>query len=151
MLRGTDDRRLDDHHGRIDSTTSANFIASPTSGAAPLTVEFTATAPQGTELGNTVNFGDGSMGTLGVVPVCSSCNAEGVVLHTYASAGTYTATLTNNLCACPANGICNCPNIPILGTATVTVGTTSVGPNIQQLNAPGYRDAADERHRRDTQ
>jgi PKD repeat protein len=118
-------------------TTGVSFTASPTSGGVPLTVQFTATAPQGTTLGNTVNFGDGSTGTLGVVPVCSSCNEEGVVSHTYASAGTYTATLTSNLCACPANGICNCPNIPILGTAMITVTTTSTNPNIQQLNAPG--------------
>jgi PKD repeat protein len=119
------------------TTGSVSFTASPTSGAAPLTVQFTATAPQGTTLGNTVNFGDGSTGTLGFVPVCSSCNAEGVVSHTYASAGTYTATLTNNICSCPANGICNCPNIPIFGTATVTVSATSTAANIQQLNAPG--------------
>jgi PKD repeat protein len=118
-------------------TTGTNFTASPTSGAAPLTVQFISSAPQGSTLGNSVNFGDGSTGTLGVVPVCSSCNAEGVVSHTYASAGTYTATLTSGACSCPAGGICNCPMIQILGTATITVGSTTVVPNIQQLNAPG--------------
>jgi len=123
--------------GGTTTTTGTNFTASPTSGAVPLTVQFTSSAPQGTSIGNTVNFGDGTTGTLGFVPVCSSCNAMGVVSHTYASAGTYTATLTGGACACPAGGICNCPNIPILGTATITVGSTTVAPNIQQLNAPG--------------
>jgi PKD repeat protein len=117
--------------------TSTSFSASPTSGAAPLTVQFTSSAPQGSDVGNTVNFGDGTSGKLGFVPVCSSCNARGVVSHTYASAGKYTATLTGGTCACPTGGICNCPNIPILGTATVTVNATSGASTIQQLNAPG--------------
>ncbi|HEV3245379.1 MAG TPA: PKD domain-containing protein [Candidatus Paceibacterota bacterium] len=119
------------------TTSGVNFYASPTSGQAPLSVQFTATAPQGTELGNTINFGDGSSGALGVVPVCSSCNAEGIASHTYQSVGTYTTTLTNNMCSCPANGICNCPNIMILGSATVTVTATSTASNDTRLNAPG--------------
>jgi len=46
------------------STTSmgTNFYASPTSGAAPLSVKFTSSAPQGGTIGNTVNFGDGTSG-----------------------------------------------------------------------------------------
>jgi PKD repeat protein len=119
------------------STTGTNFTASPTLGAAPLTVQFTSTAPQGASLGNKVDFGDGTSGTLAPAPTCLGCQELGTVSHTYSSVGTYTATLTNNLCSCPANGICNCPNIPILGTATVTVTATSTNPNIQQLNAPG--------------
>ena len=115
----------------------ANFYASPTSGTAPLSVQFTSTAPQGSDIGNTVNFGDGANGKLGFVPVCSNCNALGTISHTYVSAGTYTATLTGGTCVCSAGGICNCPNMPILGTATVTVNSASTAPNIQQLNAPG--------------
>lgn len=116
------------------------FSANPESGIAPLTVQFTETAPQGSGLGNLVNFGDGTTGTMMFAPVCSSCNALAVVSHTYTATGTYTATLTGGACACPAGGICSCPNIPILGTATVTVDATSTAsstPNIQQLNAPG--------------
>jgi PKD repeat protein len=120
------------------TNTNTSFTASPTSGAAPLTVQFISTAPQGTNIGNTVNFGDGASANLGFVPTCSSCNAEGTATHTYASAGTYTATLTSGACACPANGICNCPNMQILGTATITVGPSgSNTSSIQQLNAPG--------------
>lgn len=123
--------------GGTTTSTGANFSASPTSGTVPLSVQFTSSAPQGSSVGNTVNFGDGTSGTLGFVPVCSSCNALGTVSHTYASAGTYTATLTSGTCACPSGGICNCPNMQILGTATVTVSSTTTAPNIQQLNAPG--------------
>jgi peptidoglycan hydrolase-like protein with peptidoglycan-binding domain len=119
------------------SPISESFFASPTSGTAPLSVQFTSTAPQGSNVGTTVNFGDGTSGNLGFVPVCSSCNALGIVSHTYVSAGIYTATLTGDACACPAGGICNCPNMQILGTATVTVNSGSIPPNIQQLNAPG--------------
>jgi peptidoglycan hydrolase-like protein with peptidoglycan-binding domain len=122
------------------TTTGTGFSASPASGTAPLTVQFTSSEPQGSSIGTTVNFGDGTSGTLGVIPVCSSCNAMGSVSHTYLSAGTYTATLTGGSCACPVNGICNCPNMQILGTATVTVNADSASSSnstIQQLSAPG--------------
>jgi hypothetical protein len=124
--------------GSMTSTgTTLNFTASPTYGGVPLTVQFSASAPQGTNLGNTVNFGDGQSSQLLFVPTCSSCNEMATVSHTYASVGTYTAELTNNLCSCPANGICNCPNIPILATATVNVAATTATPTIVQLSAPG--------------
>jgi PKD repeat protein len=119
------------------STTGTNFYVSPASGAAPLSVQFTSSAPQGSTIGSTVNFGDGTSGALGFAPVCSSCNALGTVSHTYTSAGTYTATLTSGTCSCPAGGICNCPNMQILGTATVTVNSGGTVSGIQQLNAPG--------------
>lgn len=128
--------------GGSTSSTAQSFSASPQSGVAPLTVQFTSTAPQGSGLlGSVVNFGDGTTGTLMFAPVCSSCNALGIVSHTYTATGTYTATLTNGVCACPANGVCNCPNIPILGTTTVIVGASSNASTstsgIQQLDAPG--------------
>ncbi len=115
---------------------STIFSASPTSGVAPLSVQFTSSAPQGSAIGNAVNFGDGVSGNLGFAPVCSNCNALGIVSHTYGSPGTYTATLTSGTCACPAGGVCNCPNMQILGTATVTVNSAGAASGIQQLNAP---------------
>ena len=63
----------------------AVLAASPTSGAAPLTVQFDASgssAGQGSIVSYTWSFGDGANGT-GVT-----------VSHTYASVGTYTARLT---------------------------------------------------------
>jgi len=134
----------------VGASASSTFSATPQSGIAPLTVQFVATAPQGSPLGNAVSFGDGTTGNLGFVPVCSNCNAEGIVSHTYTGPGTYTATLTSGTCSCPANGVCNCPAILILATTTVVVdGTTgitstsspsspsSTSQSIQQLNSPG--------------
>lgn len=118
------------------TNTSTNFSASPTSGTAPLSVRFTSSAPQGSNVGNTVNFGDGTSGNLAFVPVCANCNALSTVSHTYLSAGTYTTTLTSGTCSCPAGGICNCPNLQIIGTATITVNSASTASNIRQLNAP---------------
>jgi peptidoglycan hydrolase-like protein with peptidoglycan-binding domain len=125
--------------GSGNTQATSSFSANPQSGVAPLTVQFIATAPQGSTLGRSIDFGDGTQGTLGVVPVCSNCNAEAVVSHTYAATGTYTVTLTGGACSCPANGVCNCPNLPILGTATVVVDSTSTTgiSGIQQLDAPG--------------
>lgn len=120
-----------------------NFTGNPSSGIAPLTVQFTVTAPQGTSVGNTVSFGDGASGNLGFAPVCSSCSLLAVVSHTYIATGTYTASLMSGACACPANGVCNCPNLAILATTTVDVTTPSVANSssstsgIQQLDSPG--------------
>lgn len=119
------------------SSTAPTFSATPQSGAAPLTVQFSSMVAQGGDLGTVINFGDGTSGTLGVVPVCSSCEARALVSHTYTSAGTYTATLTGGTCICPPGEVCNCPNIPILGTVTVTVNASgATTSSIQQLNAP---------------
>lgn len=128
--------------GSGSSTQSGlSFSATPNSGIAPLTVQFVASAPQGTTIGNSINFGDGTSGSLGFVPVCSNCNAMAAGSHTYTAPGTYTATLTSGSCACPANGVCNCPNMMILATTTVTVtgvgSSLSTTSGIQQLNAPG--------------
>lgn len=123
------------------SGTQANkqlFSAAPQAGSAPLAVQFSESAPQGAMLGNSINFGDGSTGTMGFIPVCSSCNAMATASHTYVQPGIYTASLTSNHCSCPANGVCNCPNIMILATTTVTVsGTSSTsGGSDLQVNAP---------------
>jgi hypothetical protein len=127
--------------GTGSNTSTPAFSANPQSGSVPLTVQFSSTAPQGGSIGSAVNFGDGTTGGLGFVPVCSSCNARGLVSHTYTSPGTYTATLTSGVCTCPTGEVCNCPNIQILGTATVTVGASGIGTNTTssdiQLNAPG--------------
>ena len=63
----------------------AAIVANPTSGQAPLTVQFSGTSsidPDGDTLTYTWNFGDGSMGS-GATPS-----------HTYTAPGQYTATLT---------------------------------------------------------
>ena len=121
------------------ATTTARFFANPQSGSAPLVVQFTSSAPQGSNVGSTVTFGDGSSGTLAFAPTCSSCNAMALVSHTYTAPGTYTATLTSGNCACPMGGVCNCPMIQILATTTVSVGS-STDPTtsaIQRMTAPG--------------
>jgi PKD repeat protein len=124
---------------------SLSFTASPNSGSAPLTVQFIETAPQGSMIGNMVNFGDGTTGTMASAPVCSSCNITATVWHTYAQSGTYTAMLSNisaqssGNCACPTNLPCTCPGTSNLATATVTVtgsGTTTTSSD-QRINAPG--------------
>jgi peptidoglycan hydrolase-like protein with peptidoglycan-binding domain len=121
----------------INTPATSGFSASPQSGAAPLTVQFNSSEPQGSNVGNTVNFGDGTSGTLAFVPTCSNCNAIGIVSHTYTTSGTYTASLTSGNCACPAGGTCNCPMIQVLATTTVAVGPpVTATPNIQQVNAP---------------
>lgn len=117
---------------------STAFSASPQSGTAPLTVQFTSTAPQGGTVGGSVTFGDGQSGSLVFAPTCSSCNLLGSVSHTYTATGTYIATLTSGSCSCPANGICNCPLIKVLATTTVTVSpsTSTSSSDIKQINAP---------------
>jgi hypothetical protein len=107
---------------------AADFSASPASGVAPLAVSFSYPheGDNGSRMMN-VDFGDGSSGTMQAPPAppCShgpsgvvSCPVAGPWrgAHAYASAGTYTATLTRGgllLCA-------TCPT-QVLGTVTITV------------------------------
>lgn len=116
---------------------ASGFSATPQTGVAPLTVQFTSSEPQGTALGNFITFGDGATSTLAFVPVCSNCNAMGTATHTYANPGTYTASLMSGSCACPAGGVCNCPMMQVLATTTVNVLATSTATTISQVNAPG--------------
>lgn len=69
----------------INNPPTASAAASPTSGTAPLAVNFTGgcTDSDGSCISYSWNFGDGS-------PTSSTQNPA----HTYSSAGTYTATLT---------------------------------------------------------
>jgi PKD repeat protein len=66
---------------------SVNFFANPTSGSAPLTVQFTGSITGGSgSYSWTINFGDGSS--------TSGSGSSVSASHTYGSTGTYTATLT---------------------------------------------------------
>lgn len=98
--------------GGCTSNCSANFSASPTSGQAPLSVQFTSTGPSGSDIGSTVTFGDGTSGTLAMAPVCYGCALQGSVNHTYTQNGTYTAQLRSS-------------NGNVIGTATVYVSGTT--------------------------
>ena len=129
--------------GSGDTTTSStDFSANPTSGTAPLSVYFRYNNVSSQNDNYSIDFGDGTSGTLTyVIPPCagsaSNCSDYAGISHTYASNGTYTATLSRGTCPCPSSGICNCPNMHNLGTVTITVGTTNVSTNIQKINAPG--------------
>jgi PKD repeat protein len=64
-----------------------NFFANPTSGSAPLTVQFTGSITGGSgSYSWTINFGDGSS--------TSGSGSSVSTSHTYSNPGTYTATLT---------------------------------------------------------
>jgi len=109
---------------------SQSFTASPTSGAAPLSVKFTKT---GTEGDFSVNFGDGTSGTM--QSDCAygpaSCSMTSSVKHTYSAPGTYVARLYNNLMGCAGNNVdCSQGSVTIIVTNTPqTGGITVTSPN----------------------
>ena len=131
-----------------DGTTATQaFSASPTSGAAPLTVYFGYKTKTGDSGQYSIEFGDGtsaqmqpdmSMGFCGETldPICfKRFNAS----HTYTTNGTYTAKLTTQGPSICSNGICTADIVTkVLGTATITVtgGTSGGVPSINGLDAP---------------
>jgi PKD repeat protein len=96
---------------------AGSLTATPTSGAAPLTVAFRATGLP-LPMTYTISFGDGTSGALsqgGCFGSRSGVQCSGSASHTYSSAGTYYATLVN------ASG-------STLGAATITAGGNLVRP-----------------------
>jgi len=67
-----------------------NFSASPASGTAPLSVQFTSSAPQGSTIGNAVNFGDGASEISASFRYVRAVTRSAPLRNTYASAGIYT-------------------------------------------------------------
>jgi PKD repeat protein len=95
-------------------TTNSSFSASPTSGTAPLSLAFRIQNVPDLVTQYSINFGDGSSCTGG------SASCDGVT-HTYAAAGTYTATLSRNF-GCDSATVSN-PCGPI-ASINITVTTT---------------------------
>src|SRR3990167_3723280 len=113
-----------------DPVSSQTFSATPTSGNAPLNVNFSYPYNSSTKGGlYTVNFGDGTSGQMtpsltmalcAYSPDCSSTQGSWNASHTYTSAGTYTAGLLQ-ASACAINTTCW---IPVLGVPSVTIAVT---------------------------
>lgn len=97
---------------------SSILSAAPTTGAAPLLVTFALSATDGTGsngISYAIDFGDGQATVFARIPAPS-------LQHTYASAGTYTATVTR-VSDCSSWG-CLGSNTRV-GTATITAGSTA--------------------------
>jgi hypothetical protein len=80
--------------GQADAQAAGPAIAAdPTSGPAPLNVMFTVSPiPSGA----TVDFGDGSTGSVHPAPVCYSCPPLATASHVYQRPGSYVARLVAN-------------------------------------------------------
>lgn len=109
--------------------TSSLLKASPTRGAAPLTVTFSSMAggeqPQVTSY--LLDFGDG---TSAQAPGCRApldvCVSPGTQQHTYAANGTYRATLSRVFNPCLGNPVCLAPvSSEVIGSVVITVGAAS--------------------------
>ena len=107
-------------HTCVSGTTqpSSTLFATPTSGAAPLLVTFTLFAADTAESGGvyyTIEFGDGQATEFARI-------ANPSIMHTYASAGTYTATVTRRT-GCSSWG---CPGSDtVVRTVTITAHATA--------------------------
>ena len=108
------------------SSSSSALSATPTSGSSPLTVTFSTsdTTIGGAPTGYDIEFGDGSFGSLVCDPSTSNCTPMNIQ-HTYATTGTYSATLnTFDTPDCPYSGSpigCPTKNTGVIATVTVTV------------------------------
>ena len=104
------------------STNTGTLSASPSSGNAPLAVNFSGSV---NSAGYSIDFGDGTLsGDVGCAhggcPSTPSSSAVNVN-HTYSSNGTYVAKLRQHFQSNAGN--CNGVDCNVVGTATVTVGS----------------------------
>jgi PKD repeat protein len=115
-------------------TPTASFTASPTSGTAPLTVQFTDTST-GSPTSWSWSFGDGTSST------------QQNPTHTYANPGTYTATLTasnSSGSGTPATTTITATGAPgAIGVAGSTSSLSSSAVSAVTLNAPSGVSAGD--------
>ena len=102
---------------------SVTFSATPTSGWAPLAVNFNANGLSNSQY--VISYGDGQNSGYLTAPACMNIYGCPVnISHTYTIAGTYTAKLSK--VPGPAEGQCNVtnPNCFVIAIATITVGGT---------------------------
>lgn len=103
----------------------AVLSADPTSGVAPLTVQFDLSGSTGSITSFTLRFGDGSPDLVG-------SDITVAVVHTYTSPGTYTATLTVQ----DARGRTNADTVTIQVSAPPAGTTASLGVDPASGHAP---------------
>lgn len=117
---------------------SSAFSVSPTSGIAPLVVNFSYSYNSNTQNDRyTVNFGDGTSGQMSAMLTAIAC-AQGtncvrsgswVASHSYVSAGAYIANLVKKGGVCTVGGLsifCGAPD-QILSSVTITVSSRTDG------------------------
>ena len=91
--------------------------AAPTSGAAPLAVQFFAT---GNFAEYSIDFGDGQTASGGIQDTNCAVAGRCAASHTYTANGTYTAKLTVSSAGACDSGYC--AKSQVVGTVTITVG-----------------------------
>ncbi|MBI4087793.1 peptidoglycan-binding protein [Candidatus Kaiserbacteria bacterium] len=125
--------------GGVGGGSGGNFSASPSSGTAPLTVNFTYQPKQ--ESGQYyIEFGDGQgqlMDTQQIYCIRAPCVSPSVASHTYTSGGTYTATVSTYIACLYSNPRCMIAQPPPLAQATVIVrGAGGGAPVISGFSGP---------------
>ncbi|HEY4527283.1 MAG TPA: PKD domain-containing protein [Candidatus Paceibacterota bacterium] len=107
-----------------------SLVATPSSGSAPLQVDFAYSDPAQAQVYN-IDFGDGTTGKL-VYTVGTDCGTNCLprydAFHTYSLNGTYTAKLTHVVDPCVGKTGCTDPlEVTEVASATVMVGVSAGG------------------------
>jgi peptidoglycan hydrolase-like protein with peptidoglycan-binding domain len=118
---------------------TGNFDAAPHSGSAPLAVDFTY-HPSSDGTGTYwIDYGDGSgeqMTVHQIQCIRAPCISPSVASHTYAAAGTYTATVTGYIACMHSNPRCMIATLP-LATTTITVSGTPTACTMEYMPVCG--------------
>lgn len=120
--------------------TSGSLDANPSSGQAPLTVDFTYRPGSDDTAEYYIEFGDGNaqkMDRQQIYCIRAPCPSPSVAKHTYTERGTYTAVVTRYVACLYSNPRCMIAVMP-LAKATITVGGSSSNhaPTISSFSGP---------------
>lgn len=142
-MGGCPERLLGTAYVTVGGTANQQLDASPQSGAAPLTVQFSYTPSNDDSAQYYIEYGDGQgqlMDTRQIYCIRAPCISPKTAVHTYTASGDYTATVSRYIACLYSNPRCMiaqpAPLASVVIHVTGNTGTGNRAPVISSVSAP---------------